>query len=167
LPSADHRYREELIEIHRRDEAGNGTAARPSRWAPLRGDEPPAATEPWLLIDIHDSDITTVTYRPTGPGTGIAYLGYTPRSYFERDDASEPTDVAREAAGLASWWCQVRGATAGRMELKRSELAAFLAHDLDPSELDDDLHDAEVFVEIKTRRFLAALDLPVPDELPR
>jgi hypothetical protein len=33
LPSADHRYREELIEIHRRDEADNGTAPRPSRWA--------------------------------------------------------------------------------------------------------------------------------------
>jgi hypothetical protein len=33
LPSADHRYREELIEIHRRDEAENGTAPRPSCWA--------------------------------------------------------------------------------------------------------------------------------------
>jgi hypothetical protein len=33
LPSADHRYREELIEIHRRDEAEHGTAPRPSRWA--------------------------------------------------------------------------------------------------------------------------------------
>jgi replication-associated recombination protein RarA len=33
LPSADHRYRDELIEIHRRDEADNGTAPRPSRWA--------------------------------------------------------------------------------------------------------------------------------------
>jgi hypothetical protein len=33
LPSADHRYREELIEIHRRDEAENGTAPRPIRWA--------------------------------------------------------------------------------------------------------------------------------------
>ena len=31
LPSADHRYRAELIEIHRRDEAESGTAPRPSR----------------------------------------------------------------------------------------------------------------------------------------
>jgi len=31
LPSADHRYREELIDIHRRDEAENGTAPRPAR----------------------------------------------------------------------------------------------------------------------------------------
>ena len=34
LPSADHRYREELIEIHRRDEAENGTAPRPSPTLP-------------------------------------------------------------------------------------------------------------------------------------
>jgi hypothetical protein len=33
LPSADHRYRDELIEIHRRDEAENGTTPRSSRWA--------------------------------------------------------------------------------------------------------------------------------------
>jgi hypothetical protein len=33
LLSADHRYRDELIEIHRRDEADNGTAPRSSRWA--------------------------------------------------------------------------------------------------------------------------------------
>lgn len=43
LPSADHRYRDELIEIHRRDEAENGIAPRPSRWqAPPRL---PTATE--------------------------------------------------------------------------------------------------------------------------
>lgn len=32
LPLADHRYREDLVEIHRRDEAENGTAPRLSRW---------------------------------------------------------------------------------------------------------------------------------------
>jgi hypothetical protein len=37
LPSADHRYRAELIEIHRRDEAEHGTAPRPSRWASATG----------------------------------------------------------------------------------------------------------------------------------
>ncbi|GAA2362344.1 hypothetical protein [Dactylosporangium salmoneum] len=24
----------------------------------------------WLHVDIHDSDIATITYRPTGPGVG-------------------------------------------------------------------------------------------------
>jgi hypothetical protein len=41
LTTADHRYRDELIEIHRRDEMENGTTPRPSRWqAP-----PPPPTE--------------------------------------------------------------------------------------------------------------------------
>jgi hypothetical protein len=29
------------------------------------------------VVDIHDSDITTVTYRPTRRGSGVAYLGVT------------------------------------------------------------------------------------------
>jgi hypothetical protein len=143
-------------------------------WEPIRGDEPPAASEPWLLVDIHDSDITTVTYRPAGPGSGVAYLGYTPRSYFERDNASDPTDVGREAAGLASWWREVHGAAAAEAALKESELVAFLAQDLGPSEWptdededEDDLDDAEVFVEVKTGHFIAALGLPVPGDLAR
>jgi len=32
LPAADHRYRDELIAIHRRDEADNGTAPRAPHW---------------------------------------------------------------------------------------------------------------------------------------
>ena len=32
----------------------------------------------WLHVDIHDSDIATITYRPTGIGSGVTYLGYTP-----------------------------------------------------------------------------------------
>jgi hypothetical protein len=149
-------------------------------WQPLRGDEPPAAAEPCLLVDIHDSDITTLTYRPPGPGTGLAYLGITPRSYFAREDASAPTDVGREAAGLAFWWQRVHGASADEAARKESEIAAFLAHDLGPGEADEDdedyddedaddgdLDDPEIFVEIKTSHFLAALGLPIPSDLQR
>jgi replication-associated recombination protein RarA len=32
LPSADHRYRDELLELHRADEEANGKAPPPSRW---------------------------------------------------------------------------------------------------------------------------------------
>lgn len=32
LPTADHRFRDELIEIHRRDEAANRTAPRAHHW---------------------------------------------------------------------------------------------------------------------------------------
>lgn len=33
LPDADHRYRDELIEVHRADEETNGAAPPPSRWS--------------------------------------------------------------------------------------------------------------------------------------
>ncbi|GAA5014810.1 hypothetical protein [Actinopolymorpha pittospori] len=141
-----------------------------SRW--VAGQSQPVA-EPWLQLDIHDSDITTVRYRPVGSGTGVAYLGTTPRTYFEDQIASAPTDVAREAAGLANWWAQLRG---GVNEVERSdkeaELAGYLAYDEDPAEIDldededvDQLDDAEIFVEVKTARFLETLGLPLPEDL--
>jgi hypothetical protein len=144
-----------------------------SRWTLHQPDQLPAVAEPWLMIDIHDSDITTVVYRPAGRGSGVAYLGVTPRTYFEDEGASPPTDVAREAAGLVDWWAQRR---AGLGEItratKESELATCLAEDVDPAEIDleededvDELDDAEIFVEIKTARFLTLLDLPVPEDL--
>lgn len=127
--------------------------------------------EPCLVVDIHDSDITTVTYRPAGPGSGVAYLGVTPRTYFEDERASDPTDVGREARGLAAWWAGLHGVR-GEAEIgaKERELAAFLAEDIDPADFsddpdDDDLDDDETFVEVKTVRFLAALGLPAPDDL--
>ncbi len=75
-----------------------------TRWTEQDSEDEPTAAGPWLWIDIHDSDVATVKYRPIGPGTGIAFLGFTPRVYFEDDSASDPTDVDREANGLAAWW---------------------------------------------------------------
>lgn len=124
-----------------------------------------------LRVDIHDSDIAIVTYRPTGPGSGIAYLGDTPRTYFGDPDASAPTDVAREAAGLAAWWADQRGgATDIERNAKAATLIAYLAEDQDPADIDldeddGDLDDADIFVEGKAVQLLIALDLPVPDEL--
>lgn len=63
-------------------------------------DRMPKTPEPWLSVETYDSDIATVRYEPPGPGSGIAYLGYTPRAYFEDETASAPADVPREAAGL-------------------------------------------------------------------
>jgi hypothetical protein len=144
-----------------------------TRWLPLPDEGGLDLAEPWLSVDIHDSDITTVVYHPAGPGSGIAYLGDTPRTYFEDEAASEPTDVAREAAGLATWWSRRQHhAGAAERDAKERELLAYLAGDADPDELDwnseedvDDLDDAEVFVEVKTARFLTALDLPLPADL--
>jgi hypothetical protein len=120
--------------------------------------------------------IGTVTYRPAGSGTGIAYLGQTPRIYFEDDTASEPTDTDREAAGLVEWWEHIHAGLTDPAERadKVSELKAYLADD---TELDDDdqgdevddepdeLDDADVFVEVKASRFLDALGIRWPDDL--
>jgi len=141
-----------------------------TRWTQQEPGRPPTAAEPWLLIDIHDSDISTVTYGPAGSGTGTAYLGYTPRTYFEDETASMPTDVDKEADGLAAWWAALQpSATDAMRAAKASELRTFLATDdepLDEDDSDDELDDGEVFVEIKTARFLSALGIPAPDGLP-
>jgi hypothetical protein len=143
-------------------------------WSTHQPDSLPATSEPWLVVDIHDSDIATITYRPAGPGTGVAYLGHTPRTYFEDPQASAPTDVAREAAGLATWWAlSFPGASDAERGSMEAVLAPYLAADLDPGDIDEDdeddedLDEAEIFVEIKTSRFLATMGLPLPDELSR
>lgn len=140
------------------------------RWSVYEPERVPDAVEPWILVDIHDSDITTVRYSPPGRGTGLAYLGFTPRAYFEDPEASRPTDVAREATGLTDWWALHGQARQGSREAKEEELRGYLAADDDPCDEDDEddenLDDAEVFVEVKTARLLAALDLSLPADLP-
>jgi hypothetical protein len=122
-----------------------------------------------LHVDIYDSDIATITYHPAGPGSGVAYLGYTSRTYFEDPKTSPPTDVNREAAGLAAWWVHRQaGAEEADRDATAAGLLTYLAEDLDPNDIDldeeteEDLDDAEVFVEVKTDRFLVALGLPPP-----
>ncbi len=138
------------------------------QWKTLSEGELPPLSEPSLWIDIHDSDITSVVYTPAGPGSGVAYLGLTPRTYFENPNASDPTDVLREASGLAAWWALTRSGS-GDVVAKQAELLAYLAEDEDPEAFEledvDEIDGGEVFVEVKTARFLAALDLPVPYQL--
>ena len=71
------------------------------------------------------SDIATVRYEPGGPGSGIAYLGHTPRVYFGDESASAPADVLREAEGLAFWLARQQGRS-DEAEL-RDLIASFLA----------------------------------------
>ena len=85
-----------------------------------------------------------------------------------------PTDVAREAEGLGFWWAQLRGgASDAERRAKEEQLAAYLAEDRDPAEIDlddeedDETDDADVLVEVKTARFLATIGLPLPEELAR
>jgi hypothetical protein len=135
-------------------------------WTAQKKVHEPTIPEPWLMISIHDSDLAMVIYEPAGPAAGFAYLGVTPRTYFEDDAESPPTDTAREAKGLAAWWS---GRNPDASELaqaaKARELRAFLAEDGVTPDMADDADDAEVFVEVKVARFLTALGLPIPEDL--
>jgi hypothetical protein len=124
-----------------------------------------AGPEPWLWVDVYDSDFATVRYAPVGSGTGVAYLNLTPRIYFESDDASAPTDVEREAQGLAEWWAARNlDADADALAVHRDVIAELLASDAEPPE-DDPEDDADIFSEIKAARFLAVMGLPLPEDL--
>jgi hypothetical protein len=121
-------------------------------------------------VEIYDSDFATVRYEPSGPGSGTAYLGCTPRTYFQDKSASASTDVRLEAQGLTSWLTQQPGAVpaggGGEAEF-RDRIASFLAADEDDGDADldaDDRGDADDLVEEKVSEFLRALGLPVPDE---
>jgi hypothetical protein len=133
-------------------------------WIHVAPDSEPSGTEPCLWLGIHDSDFVTVKYRPVGSGTGIAFLGFTPRTYFEDEEASPPTDTARESLGLAQWWT-VNRAPAVDLDTKAAELQVFLAEDLDPDAFEEDLDEDDIFVERKAERFLQALGLPLPPDL--
>jgi hypothetical protein len=129
----------------------------------LEGQRPDVA-EPWLSVVVCDSDLAEVRYRPAGPGTGTAYLGCTPRTYFEDESASAPADVRREAAGLA-WWAARQRAVHDQADLRELIASMLAADDGDPSAADsgsedDDDDVGDVFVEDRVSRFLGAIGLP-------
>lgn len=120
----------------------------------------PTPADPWMFVVVHDSDIGTIRYAPAGVGSGEAFVGFTPRSYFEDESASRPTDTVRESRGLAAWVQGVLGS-----DLDAPEIESFLANDDDDLDESDELHAADVFAEIKLARLLAYLGLPLPAEL--
>ena len=105
----------------------------------------------------------TVQYAPHGDATGIAFLGFTPRTYFEDETASEPTDRQLEALGLAQWWASTQSGPVD-LDAKAAEVQTFLAEDLAPG-LEEDLDEEDIFVERKAERFLSAIGVPVPPDL--
>jgi len=145
----------------------------------------PKVDSPWLKVVIFDSDIADISYHPAGPGTGVAYLGFTPRVYFEDDNASAPTDVERESAGLAAWVATYQGG--GDEAALQDLIVPFLASDDGDDEEDDrdpdrggsawddeeepedepadDFDDDDALVEVKVARLFTAIGLPLPDDL--
>jgi hypothetical protein len=108
---------------------------------------------PFLTVDIHDSDIATISYEPGPESGGLVYLGFQPRDYFEDDSASADVDLDRQAAALAAWAHDVTGAT-----VDPASIRPLLAEDRVEEPVD-------VFVEEAVARFLEILGLPsLPDE---
>jgi hypothetical protein len=64
---------------------------------------------PFLLLDVHDSDIATVDYRFADASGGRFFLGYEPRINFEEPDGADPVDTRAEAEGFARWAREAEG----------------------------------------------------------
>ncbi len=112
-----------------------------------------AKGDAYLSIEIHDSDIATVVYRPATT-QGIFYLGFQPRDYFEDPAASSPVDLDAEATGFATWAAHSLGKPIA-VEAIRPLLAAPTVE-----EPEDD------FVEHTVERLLVLLDIPIPPGFP-
>jgi hypothetical protein len=119
------------------------------QWA---GENPSGS--PSLVVDIHDSDIATVDYSPSGGATGRFYLGTEPRIYFDDDAASAPVDRAVEARAFAEWVRQVTG-----REQSPETFEGLMAGD------DADAEPLDVFVEDTVQKLLALAGLPLPSAL--
>jgi hypothetical protein len=111
-------------------------------------DEPGA-----LVVDIHDSDIATVDYRPAPPGRGRFYLGYQPRAYFGDPEASKPVDVPAEVDGFLGWAADTLGVTPSA-----EDVWELVADDHAAPPPDD-------FVEDSAARLIQLLGLPLPPAL--
>jgi hypothetical protein len=106
---------------------------------------------PFLLIDIHDSDVATVDYRGADASGGRFFLGYEPRYYFDEREAAAPVDTGAESAGFVAW---VREA-AGR-EIDPAEVQRLMASP-------DGAPPADDVVEATVERLVGLAGLPAPD----
>ena len=108
---------------------------------------------PELVVDVHDSDIATIDYRPAPPGLGRFYLGHQPRDFFADPEASQPVDVPAEVDAFVGWAAQ----TLGRAP-EADELRPLVAEEGAGEPEDEVVEDTVV-------RLLDLLGLPVPEEL--
>ncbi|WP_346622411.1 hypothetical protein [Blastococcus montanus] len=106
---------------------------------------------PFLMVDVHDSDIATVDYRAADATGGRFFLGHEPRVYFDEPDASAPVDTDAEAAGFARW---VRDAVG--TEIEPTEVRRLMASP-------DGAPPTDEVVEHTVERLLVLSGLPVPE----
>jgi hypothetical protein len=111
------------------------------------------AATPSLAIEVHDSDIAVIDYRPVPEGaSGRFYLGFQPRDYFDDPAESEPVDLAAEAEGFAAW-----AESIGADDVRPSEVRRLMAVEGEEPE--------DTFVEETVERLVRLVGLPVPDAL--
>lgn len=55
-----------------------------------------------LRVSVHDSDIATIEYHPSGSAAGRFFLGFQPRDYFDDQVDHEPVDLASESEGFCN-----------------------------------------------------------------
>jgi hypothetical protein len=108
---------------------------------------------PFLLIDIHDSDIATVDYRAADASGGRFFLGCEPRFYFDEPDGAAPVDTVAEAEGFARWAQEATGT-----EIDPADVRQLMASTEAAPARDDD-----VVVEDAVGRLLTLAGLPQPE----
>ena len=109
--------------------------------------------EPSVTIDVYDSDIATVEYRPAESGSsGRFYLGTQPRDYFDDPSASDPVNLEVEAAGFAAWARSHAGSSVSAEQILPLLATADVEEPLD------------VFVDDTVARLLDAVGIPLPTE---
>ena len=106
---------------------------------------------PFLLLDVHDSDVATVDYRAADATGGRFFLGYEPRFYFDEPDAAIPVDTAAEAEGFTRWVLEAEGKALDPAEVQQ------LMASPDGAPPEDDV------VEDTVLRLVALAGLPAPD----
>ena len=116
---------------------------------------------PFLLIDIHDSDIATVDYRATDASGGRFFLGCEPRFYFEESDAGEPVDTAAESEGFARWVEDATGAV-----IDAADVAQLMAPTEGAPVRDDDVAVEDAVGRLLTLAGLPQVDWPTDDDAP-
>jgi hypothetical protein len=110
-----------------------------------------SGTGPELVVDVHDSDIATVDFRPAPAGLGRFYLGHQPRDYFADPEASRPIDVGAEVEAFLGWATDTLG-RAPRAE----DVRPLLAEHAGQQPVDDAVEDT-------VARLLELLGVPVPE----
>jgi hypothetical protein len=116
---------------------------------------------PFLLIDVHDSDIATVDYRAADASGGRFFLGCEPRFYFEESDAAAPVDTAVEAAGFADWVKDVTG-----REIDPADVQQLMAPTHAAPVRDDEVVVEDTVGRLLTLAGLPRLDWPTDDDAP-